>query len=207
MLPDDDLGVTELPVEMIGQRVERRRHVTIAQVPRRHLGAVHLLVVLLGVTHHERVLFRMEELVFGDPTVATQVGIRAMTQRDQLGDHFVLAGHCTLVGEGVAVGLAGAADVVEAGVALAGPTGLRRIDGIEVPDDRLHRRRQAVQVEAVEADLRRGMALCVVARSEPLHELEDLAVAPHPRREPTEVGERRAASPSSDIPITYRFTR
>lgn len=114
-----------------------------------------------------------------------------MTERNQLRDHFVLAGHCTPVSEGVAVGLAGGADVVEAGVALAGPTGLRRIDGIQVPDDRLHRRRQAVEVEAVEARLRRGMALCVVARSEPLHELEDLAVAPHPRREPTEVGERR----------------
>src|SRR5665213_1953132 len=53
VLPDDDLAGAHLPVEVLDQRVERSRHVLIAKIPRRHLGPVHLVVVLLGVPDEE----------------------------------------------------------------------------------------------------------------------------------------------------------
>ena len=40
-----------------------------------HLGSIHLLVVLLGISHHTRVLLCEEQLVLGDPAVAAEIGI------------------------------------------------------------------------------------------------------------------------------------
>jgi hypothetical protein len=73
--------------------------------------------------------------------------------------------------------------VVEAPVARAGPRRGLGVDGLEVVDDGAHRLAQAVEVEAVEAG-----AAAVVAQ--PLDELDDHPVAPHPAREADEVAER-----------------
>ena len=91
VLPHDDLRPGELAVEVLDERVERAGHVPVAQVPRRHLGPVHLLVVLLGVAHEARVLLGEEVLVLGDPAVAAQVRVGPAAQLDQLGDDLVLA--------------------------------------------------------------------------------------------------------------------
>ena len=49
--------------------------------------------------------------------------------------------------------------MIEARVALAGPARLGRVDPVEVVDDRLHRRAEAVEVEPVEAGLGRRVRL------------------------------------------------
>ena len=171
----------------VDERVERGGHVAVAEVPRRHLGAVHLLVVLLGVADEARVLLGEEELVLGDPAVAAQVCVRPAAQLDELGDDLVLARDRARVRERVAVRLPSRTDVVEAAVSLAGPACLFGVDAIEVRDDRLHRGAQAVEVEAVEARLGRRVRVRVVAGPQPLDELQDVTIAPHPRREAAEV--------------------
>jgi hypothetical protein len=63
------------------------------------------------------------------------------------------------------------------------------IDAVEDAEHGLDRREHAVQVEAVEADTRRRRQRRVVG-VQPLDELDDDGVAPHPGREALEVGER-----------------
>ena len=190
VLPDHDLCVPELLVEVIDERVERVRHVTVAQVPGRHLGAVHLLVVLLGVAHEERVLLGEEQLVLGDPAVSAEVRLAAPAELDQLCHHFVLARDRRLEREGIAVCLPVHAEVVEARVPLHRALGFDRIDAIEVRHDRLHRGTEAVQVESDEPGTRRRMPVRSVPRACPLDELHDVRVAPHPGREAAEVAQR-----------------
>ena len=81
-----------LSAEVVDQRVEGCRHVPVTEVPGGHLGAVHLVVVLLGITHQYRVLLGVELFVVGDPTVAPEISLSPSPEFQQLGDHFVLAG-------------------------------------------------------------------------------------------------------------------
>ena len=48
-------------------------------------AAVHLLVVLLGVAHDERVLLGEELLVFGEPAVPSEVQLGPSPQLDRAG--------------------------------------------------------------------------------------------------------------------------
>jgi len=111
----------------------------------------------------------------------------------ELRDDFVLARDRVLERQGVPVGLPFRAHMVEAAVAVAGPAGFRGIDAIEVADDRSDRSAQAVEVEAVESGLGRRMHVRVVPGAHPLDELQDVAIAPHPRGEAPEVRERRVS--------------
>ncbi len=190
VLPHDHLGVPELPVEVLDERVECGRHVPVAEVPGRDLGPVHLLVVLLGVTNEQRVLLGEEQVVLGDPAVPAEVGVPAATELEELRHDLVLAGQRAFVRECVAVRLTVDAEVVEARVARSGLLGFGRIHAVEVRDHRFHRGAQAVQVEADEAHPARRMPVRLVPRARPLHELDDVPVPPHPRREPPEVAQR-----------------
>src|SRR4029079_9882551 len=67
VLPYDDFRSPQPAVEMLDKRVECAGHVPVSEVPRRNLGPVHLLVVLLRVTGDTRVLLREELLVLGNP--------------------------------------------------------------------------------------------------------------------------------------------
>ena len=192
VFPDHDLGATASPVEVVEQGVERRGHVPIPQVPRRDVGAVHLLVVLLGVAHHDGVLFGAEQLVLGQPAIALGVLRGLASQRDQLGDDLVLAGNRPLVRQGEAVGLALGADVVEARIPRSGALRLVGIDRVEVRDDRFDRGPQAVEVEPVEARHAERIGDPVVPLAQPVDELDHLGVAPHPGREASEVAQRFA---------------
>src|SRR5439155_19897249 len=53
----------------------------------------------------------------------------------------------------------------------------------------LHRRVETVEIEAVEADLRRSIGECVVLLTKPTHEVEHIRVPPHPGRESPEPGQ------------------
>jgi len=79
--------------------------------------------------------------------------------------------------------------VVETGVASTGR--LRRIgvDLLKIMEHGFHRGPQAVEIEAIEADLRGARPKRVVVFTKPLDELDHVGVAPHPGWEAPEVGE------------------
>jgi hypothetical protein len=82
--------------------------------------------------------------------------------------------------------------VLEAGVAPArAPRGLR-VNLVQVAEHGLDGSVEAVEVEPVEADLCCARGQRVVVGAQPLDELDDDRVAPHPRREALEAAERRA---------------
>ena len=176
---------------MLDKRIERARHVPVTEIPRRDLRSVHLLVVLLGVAHEPGVLLGKEELVVGDPTVTTEIGVGPPSQLDQLGHDLVLARDRTREREPVSVRLALTTDVVEAGVAVSGPARLVGIDTIQVFHDGLHRGPKAVEVQPVEAGLGGLVPVGVISGSKPFHEGHDVTVSPHPRRETPKVRQCR----------------
>jgi len=191
VLPHDDLRSWELAIEVLHERVECAGHVPVAKVPRRGLGSIHLLVVLFGVADQTSVLLCEEEFVVGDPAITPQIGVGPPPQLDELGHDFVLARNRIRERESVAIGLPLASDLVEARIALTGPTRLAGIDPLEVLHDRLHRGTEAVEIQPVEAGLGCGVPVGVVAGPEPLHEAEDVTVSPHPRRKTAKVRQCR----------------
>ncbi len=75
----------------VDERVERAGHVPVAEVPRRDLGAVHLLVVLLGVAHERARSARRRRT---RPRRSSRHGAgrhRPAAQLEELGDDLVLA--------------------------------------------------------------------------------------------------------------------
>src|SRR5205807_1737026 len=89
----------------------------------------------------------------------------------------------------VAVRLGVVTEVLEARVAPARACGRLRIDVVEVVEDALDRRVQAVEVEPVEADLLRAGPEGVVVPAQPADEVADVGVAPHPGGKAPETGE------------------
>jgi hypothetical protein len=79
--------------------------------------------------------------------------------------------------------------MLEARVAIARAACGIGVGVLQVIEHRGDRAVQAVEVESVEADPRRGVAFTVV-RAQPVDERTHLGVAPHPCREPFEAGER-----------------
>jgi len=175
---------------MSEERVQRVGHVPVAKVPRRRAPAIHRAVVSLGVHGEPRVLLGEEGVVLRRPTVAAQRVGRVPPKVGELRDDFVLA---RLVARrrrrGVAAGIG--VEVFEARVARAGATRRGRIDALQVADDRPRSDVvEAVEVEAVEAGFVGRAQDAVVVRAQRADELEHVDVAPHPRREAPEIGER-----------------
>ena len=190
--PDDDLRRRPARLEVPHELLERLAHVRVAQVPRRHRAAVHLPVVVLGVEHQPGVLLGEEVVVLREPPVLRQQLLPALAQVEQLLHDLLLARGRVVHRHRMAVVLALALEQVEAGVPLARVLGRVRLVPLQVVDDRVHRRAHAVEVEAVEADLGLVERLRVVEGAQPLQERDDVGVAPHPAREPAEVGQRLA---------------
>ena len=91
------------------------------------------------------------------------------------------------MGKGKSVGLTlPSFEAIEAPVPLSRPSGLGRIDAVEVRDNRLHRRAEAVEIEPIEADLAHRVRVGIVPCPQPRNEREDVLVAPHPGRESLE---------------------
>src|SRR5207237_6465695 len=92
-------------------------------------------------------------------------------------------------GRRVSVGLRVFREILEAPVSVARSFRGLRIDFSQVTEDRLNRAVKTVQIETVEADACVAPARAVVI-VQPLEESDDVRVAPHPAREPREIGER-----------------
>jgi hypothetical protein len=76
--PDDDLRARDLPLEGRGQGVERLGHVTVAQVPRRHLAKEHRASEIRQALHQATRLA-------GDDGVHHQAGARPRGSRRRRG--------------------------------------------------------------------------------------------------------------------------
>jgi hypothetical protein len=191
--PDDHAGGGTAPRQVRHQRLEGLDHVTVAQVPRGHVAQEHRPVVSLCVRHQPRILLGMKRLVDGDQAVALDVVHRSGAQRAELRHRRFGAGRRSTQAGEEAIVLRVGAEAIEAGIALARRLGRGGIRIVEEAQHRVHRRVQAVQVEAVEprACARRER---VVVRAQPLDEIDDVGVAPHPRREAAEVAERRRSA-------------
>src|SRR5437016_4102948 len=119
--PYNQLGsVASLAAEVVGEGVEGVGHVLVAEVPRRDLCAEHCPVVLFGVPNYPGVLLGVEELILGHQSITAGVLKGVVLQVDELLDCLPLAGIARPEGGGGAVGLAFAAVVIEARVALPG---------------------------------------------------------------------------------------
>jgi hypothetical protein len=90
----------------------------------------------------------------------------------------------------MAVGLRVVGELVEAGIASTRAPRRLGVGIVEVAQHCVHRRAQAVQVEAEEADRGRAGAQVPVVVAQPVEPGDELAVAPHPAREALEVGQR-----------------
>ena len=190
--PHGDAGAPVLPIEVLDQRVERLGHVAVAQVPRRDLFEEHRPVIRLGILHQPRVLDGIEEVVVGEAAVALG-GVGGTTEQVlELVDDLVLAPLGQASARQQAIGPDVLGELVEAGVARAGPPGRLGVDLLEVPEHGGHRGAETVEVQAVEADLARVRRQRVVVPAQPLDELDHVGVAPHPGRKTPEAGQRFA---------------
>jgi hypothetical protein len=205
--PHDDLRRPALRALEVRHELEQRLgHVPVALVPRHDGAAKQRAVVALGVDDQARVLLGEEPRV--GAAVAQRVPCGLLAQLDELCDDLALAGLGAAQTGLVGIHARVAAEPLEAGVALASALRRRRVGLAEVGDDGLHRGSRAVEVQSVEAGLRRAGRERIVVLAQPRGELGDRAIAPHPRREAAEVAERvlaagvvaLAAHPAVDAP-------
>ena len=171
------------------KRVEGFRHVRVAQVPGRDASLEHRAVVFLRGLDQAGVLLGREELVLVVPA-ARQDSLSPALHLDQLVHDFPLAVGREAEGSRVSIALRVLAEVLEAGVPVAGPLGRLGVHLVEVREDGGDGAVQAVEVEPVEAGPRGRIRDAVVALAQPADEIEHVGVAPHPGGEALEVGQR-----------------
>lgn len=176
------------------ERVHRVRHVRVTQVPAFVPARIHGAVVRLRVGDEPGVLLGVE------------AGVRVLgpsspppLQLHELGPDLLLARVRLPRRGGLAIDVGLGAEVVEAGVALAGPLRGIRVYRIQPGHHLPHGVVKAVQVHAVEARplLRRHRG---VVGAHPGDQLLHLPVAPHPPRESLEVAQ--GASGVRVLPVT-----
>src|SRR5215210_5121286 len=180
MLPDYRLRIRTVMAEQPPQGLS---HVPISNVPRGSAALDHGPIVPFGVPRHERVLFGSE---LG---LASVLGMLRSPAKE-LGEHrhdLVLAGGWD---EGSGLGVLSGAPTVGLETLVGPLRGLHsvRVLPLQVLHYRVQRLPQAVDVEAVEADAR-GLRKPVVVAAEPLNELDNLFVRPHPRWPPAKGSE------------------
>src|SRR6202040_3088323 len=153
MRPNDDLRAPILSTEMRHQRIERLDHVTVAQVPRRHLFEKHRAVILFGVFDQSGILLSVEELILRDAIVAPRVLRGPTPQLDKLADHFVPARFAAVRGCDETVDLRVWAEMIETRVTGAGTTCRIGVDPFKILNHGFHRGVQTVKIEPVKPGL------------------------------------------------------
>ena len=170
--PHDRLRVRAM---MVQQVIQGLGHVAIADVPRLGAAAHHGTVVGLGILQHERVLLGLKISLAPFRSIGGRLAADLPKQRD----HFVLAGRGHEA-RGTSVRL----DVLAEGLEAAQRTVCCRqrggVDPVQVGHHEVEGLPQAIDVEAIEADPPRLWPL-VIPRAQPLDQLDDLLVGPHPR--------------------------
>jgi hypothetical protein len=131
VLPHDRL---RLGAVMLHEPLERLDHVRVAHVPRRGTATHHRAVVALRILGDERVLLGVEERV--GAVLAELGGLGA--KRGEHGHGFALTGRRD-ERRRAGVLLHIFAVRLEASIGRPRRTGERRVDRLEIPDDRVHR--------------------------------------------------------------------
>src|SRR5918995_3998857 len=188
VLPNHDSGTASTPRQVPDKSFQCLRHVAIAEIPGVHPAAEHGPVVLLGVPDQPGILLGVEQLVLRHSAVALRQRSSISLNLEQLLHRLIFARPCYSEFSGVAVRLRILAECVEAAVAIAGPRRRLRVYLLQKADYLLHRGKQRVEIEPVEAGAPVLGLLCVVAM-QPVDELEHVTIAPHPARKPLEVAE------------------
>src|SRR4051812_40040883 len=80
--------------------------------------------------------------------------------------------------------------MVEAGIPFTSPSRCRRIDALEITHHFSAANVHAVQVKAIETHFRQTPGAGIVMAAKPADKSFDIAIAPHPAREPFEISER-----------------
>jgi hypothetical protein len=181
--------VRPLRAQVEGECFERFGHVAVSHVPRERLAEEQRAIIPLGVSHEARVLFRNEERVARDASVAQCIDVGGPSQLDELVDHRGFARWRQAEVGGIPVGLGVRPEGIEARIARSRALCRRRVHGVEVGEDRGHRCVQTIQVESVEAGALCPVRQTVVVAAQPADEIEHVGVAPHPLWEPREAGE------------------
>ena len=182
--------MTVHPVQMGGEMIQRVGHVPVAQVPRPGAIAEHRPVVLLSGGDDLGVAFGVEELILGRDAVVRQDDGRLTAQVDELLKHAPPARLAYTKQHRPAVPRLVGRMRLQARIPLSRARRRVGIDPVQVRDHRLHRGAQAVEIQAVEARLCTPATLRVVVRAQPPDEVDDVGVAPHPRREASEPAQR-----------------
>ena len=111
----------------------------------------HRAIVPFGVRYQPRVLLRREKFLFADVAIAADQLRIFSTQFDELADDFLFARLRPAGDRRESVLLRIFTEMIEASIAVPRPFRRRRIDFIEVTQDRLDRRMHAVKIEAIES--------------------------------------------------------
>jgi len=160
----------------------------VAQIPRVQPAAEHPAVVGLGVDHHLCVLLREELRVERVGAVAREVIEFVGAQLQKLPHRTGVRGRPRAKRHRIAIGLR-LAHMVQRRVALARHGGFAWVHVLQIPDHRVGRPVEAVEVETINSHalpLRPGRIDFAQRGNEVAH----LAIAPHPRGEALEVIER-----------------
>src|SRR5437763_492792 len=182
--PDGGAGEAVAPLQEGRDRLQRLRHVPVAQVPGGDPGTEHRAVVHLSVAREPRVLLRREQ-------VGLQRTGTAPLKLDELFHRLLLAGLHGAEARRLAVALAAVPGPrhLEAGVPIPGALSGRRVVALEILHHRVHRRVEAVEVHSVEH--RWSPPRPFVVGAQPGEEIKHHGVAPHPGGEAAKPAQSR----------------
>lgn len=186
---------------MFGERVEGFGHVAVAHVPGRDPTPEHGAVVEFGVLHRHGIPPGTEQFI-GLRAVAAETFQGRGVHLDQLGDDLLFAGLSCTERSRVPVCLSiRSRGVIEACVSRASTPGRLAIDSVQVGDHILHRAVQTVEVEPVETDAVQILCSARVVSMQPVDEVLDHGISPHPRREPFEPRQRLVGGSVTSRPL------
>ena len=130
---------------------ERFRHVTIAQIPRRHAATEHRPIVAFGVRHQPRILYGKETLVARRVVGILGHGRAAPTHAGEFSDDLVLARKRAAESNRIRIAFAVAAETIETGIVIASAFCGGWIDSIEIVQHGIDRCIETVEIEPIEA--------------------------------------------------------
>src|SRR6266576_3197357 len=146
--------------------------------------------VLLRVFHQPRVLFCEKKFLGGDFPVAAKELSRFASQLDELLDDCVFARFRCANSRGITILLRLTTEMIEARIAQAGAFRRVGIYFLEIIKDRIDRGVQTVKIHSIKSGGCPSWIDIFVEPAQPLDELDDDRVAPHPGGKTAKTGER-----------------
>ena len=160
---------------------------------------------MLGILHQKGVLLDKEIFVLRDASIAGCVFRGAAAQVRQLVHHLLFARFRQSEACRVPVGLRVVAEVIEAGIAGAGPAGSLGVHLAEVAENRRHGGMKTVEIQPIETRFLPLRGGSIVEGAQPADKVQHVRISPHPQRKAPEVAQRLDAvgitARASHIPV------